>query len=165
MSNTPFFEYKVKSYEGGISAPFIACWPDKMKKTAGTIYHTPGCLTDIMPTIIEVAGAGYPKNYPDGTELFPLEGISILPAFINGKGEEHRYMFWEHSGFSAIRKGDWKAYKIVNDTMWELYDLRTDRDEQYNVADKHPELVKELNDKWYEWANSHQVLPKKKLDN
>ena len=76
------------------------------------------------------------------------------------KGSEHAYMFWEHEGYSAIRKGDWKAYKEVAKTDWELYDLRTDRDEQINVAKDHPELVKELNDKWYDWANSHLVLPK-----
>jgi arylsulfatase len=161
LSNTPFYQYKVQSYEGGISAPFIAYWPNQIKKNAGKIYHTPAYLIDIMPILIEVAGAVYPKTYPDGTELFLLEGISLVPAFVNGKEKEHPYMFWEHSGFSAIRKGDWKAYKKVNDTNWELYDLRTDRDEQINIAVKQPELVKELNDKWYEWANSHQVLPKK----
>lgn len=163
VSNTPFFEYKVKSYEGGISAPFIASWPKQISKNAGTVYHTPACLTDIMPTFIEAAGTKYPKTHPDGTVLFPLEGKSLLPAFINGKGSEHEYMYWEHSGYSAIRKGDWKAFKKVEDTNWELYDLRTDRDEQINVSKDHQELVKELNDKWYSWANSHQVLPKNKL--
>jgi len=160
LSNTPFYGYKVKSYEGGISAPFIVYWPNQIKKTAGQVYHTPACITDIIPTFIEAAGAKYPKTHPDGTELFPLEGISLLPAFTKGKGSEHPYMFWEHEGYSAIRKGDWKAYKEVAKTDWELYDLRTDRDEQINVAKNHPELVKELNDKWYDWANSHQVLPK-----
>ncbi len=160
VSNTPFFEYKVKSYEGGISAPFIASWPRQIKKT-GQVYHTPACLTDIMPTFIEAAGTKYPKTHPDATVLFPLEGTSLLSAFKTGKGSEHEYMYWEHAGYSAIRKDEWKAYKEVKNTDWELYDLRTDRDEQINVAKDHPELVKELNDKWYQWANSHQVLPKK----
>jgi arylsulfatase A-like enzyme len=162
LSNTPFYEYKVKSYEGGISAPFIAYWPYKIKNTAGKICHTPASLIDIMPTLIEVAGASYPETYPDGTKLFPLEGFSLVPALTEGKGKEHPYMFWEHSGLSAIRKGDWKAYKPVIGTEWELYDLKIDRDEQINVSKEHPELVKELNDKWYEWANSHQVLPRGK---
>ncbi len=161
MSNTPFYEYKVKSYEGGISAPFIASWPNMIKKNLGQVYHTPACLIDIMPTFIEAAEAKYPKTHPDGTVLFPLEGHSLLSAFVAGKGPEHKYMFWEHSGFSAIRKGDWKAYKQVKESEWELFDLRTDRDEQINLAKDHPVMVKELNDKWYEWANSHQVLPKK----
>lgn len=162
MSNTPFYEYKVKSYEGGISAPFLAYWPNQIKKTAGSVYHTPASLIDLMPTVIDAAGVKYPEQHPDGTELFPLEGQSLLPAFTKGKGKQAPYMYWEHEGYSAIRKGDWKAYKKVNDTDWELYDLRTDRDEQINVAKSHLELVQELNDKWYEWANSHQVLPKRK---
>lgn len=161
VSNTPFFQYKVQSYEGGTSAPFIAFWPDKIEKTAGTVYHTQACLIDIMPTLIAVSDAQYPKTYSDGTELYPLEGISQVTAFVNGKGKEHQYMFWEHSDFSAIRKGDWKAFKKVTDADWELYDLKTDRDEQINLAEKQPMLVKELNDKWYGWATSHQVLQKK----
>jgi arylsulfatase len=161
VSNTPFCQYKVQSYEGGISAPFIAYWPEKIKKTAGTVYHTPAYLIDIMPTLIEVSGATYPKTYKDGTELFPLEGISQVSALVDGKGKEHKYMFWEHSDFSAVRKGDWKAYKKVTDSNWELYDLRTDRDEQINLAEQQPKLVKELNSRWYKWATSHQVLPKK----
>jgi arylsulfatase A-like enzyme len=160
VSNTPFYEYKVKSYEGGISAPFIAFWPRGINKMAGKVYHKPACVNDLMPTIIAAAGAEYPKCHPDGTLLFPLEGISLLPALKNGKCREHDYMFWEHEGYSAVRKGDWKAYKELKNTEWELYDLKTDRDEQVNVAKDHPGLVKVLNDKWYQWANSHQVLTK-----
>lgn len=162
LSNTPFYEYKVKSYEGGISAPFIASWPVKIRKTAGSVYHTPASLIDLMPTLIEASGAKYPKTHPDGTELFKLEGQSLIPAFLKGKGKQAEYMFWEHEGYSAIRKGNWKAYKKVNETKWELYDLLTDRDEQIDVSNAHPELINDLNNKWYTWANSHQVLPKSK---
>ena len=124
--------------------------------------HNPAYLIDVMPTIIEAAGAQYPKTHPDGTKLFPLEGNSLISELVKRKGTPHEYMFWEHSGHSAIRRGDWKAVKEVAKTEWELYDLRIDRDEQMNVAKAHPELVNELNAKWYEWASSHQVLPKRK---
>ena len=124
--------------------------------------HTPAYLIDVMPTLIEAAGAQYPKTQADGTTMLALEGNSLIETIVKGKGTTHEYMFWEHSGHSAIRKGDWKACKEVVKTDWELYDLRTDRVEQINVAKNNPELVKELNDKWYKWANSHQVLPKRK---
>jgi arylsulfatase len=161
LSNTPFYQYKTKSYEGGIAAPFIASWPAKIKKNnAGKIYHTPAALIDLMPTFLEVSKAEYPDTYPDGTKLFPLVGKSLLKAITKGKACGHEYLFWEHSGSSAIRKGDWKAYKHVDDSQWELYNLKTDRAEQVNVSKNHPELIKELNEKWYKWAYSHQVLPK-----
>lgn len=159
LSNTPFYEYKVKSYEGGISSPFIAHWPQKIQKTSGKVYHSPASLIDIMPTILEAAGTRYPKFHPDGTKLYELEGLSLIPALVGLKKINHKYLYWEHSGFSAIRKGDWKAYKKLSDKEWELYNLETDRSEQVNVAEKHPDLVKELNDKWYQWATTHQVLP------
>lgn len=160
LSNTPFYEYKVKSYEGGISAPFIAHWPEKIKKTAGKICHHPAAITDIMPTILEAAQTKYPTKNPDGTPLFALEGKSLITTFKTLKEINHKYMYWEHSGYSAIRKGDWKAYKEVRKSEWELYDLKSDRSEQHNVARLYPDLVKEMNDKWYTWANHHQVLPK-----
>ena len=80
---------------------------------------------------------------------------------VSGRGSAHEYMYWEHAGYSAIRKGDWKGFKKVTDTQWQLYDLRTDRDEQIDVAKDQPEIVKDFNEKWGQWAVSHQVLPKK----
>ena len=46
-------------------------------------------------------------------------------------------------------------------SKWLLFDLKSDRTERYNIALKHPELVKELNEKWNEWAIENFVLPKK----
>lgn len=63
-----------------------------------------------MPTLIEAAGAPYPKTHLVGTP-FPLEGNSLISEFVKEKGTPHEYMFWEHSGHSAIRKGEWKVVK------------------------------------------------------
>ena len=43
---------------------------------------------------------------------------------------------------------------------WELYKISEDRTETVNVAEENPEVVKELEGKWYEWAEANQVLPK-----
>lgn len=160
LSNTPFYEYKVRSYEGGISTPFIAFWPQMIKKDLGKIIHTPVHLIDIMPTIIDAAGLHYPQKNSKGTRLYPLEGFSLLPEMVTGKSKEHEYIFWEHSDFYAVSKGNWKACKKDESNSWELYNLLTDRHEQNNVAAKYPQIVEELSDKWYNWANTHQVLPK-----
>lgn len=160
LSNTPFYEYKVKSYEGGISTPFIAYWPKMKIKNQGKIIHTPAHLIDIMPTIIDAAGLNYPKKNSQGTELFQLEGFSLLPEILKGKTKNHKYIFWEHADFYAISKGDWKACKSIKSEKWELYNLHTDRHEQNNLASKHPEMVALLSKRWYKWANKHQVFPK-----
>ena len=41
-----------------------------------------------------------------------------------------------------------------------FFNIAEDRIESNNLADQHPDLVKELNDKWYEWAETKKVLPK-----
>ncbi|MFO0930792.1 MAG: hypothetical protein U0736_27800 [Gemmataceae bacterium] len=55
-----------------------------------------------MATLVELAGAAYPK---DAT---PLEGKSLVPAFAD-RPIDRDALFWEHEGNRAVRVGDWKA--------------------------------------------------------
>ncbi|WP_319503313.1 arylsulfatase [uncultured Draconibacterium sp.] len=159
-SNTPFFEYKVHVNEGGISTPLIAHWPKVIKEQVGTFNRQPAYLIDIAPTLYEIAGADYPETYHNGNNIHRLEGISLFQRFEKQMGAEHEYMFWEHQNNSAIRKGNWKALKGVDEEEWQLFNIAEDRIESNNLAAQHPDLVKELNDKWYEWAEAKKVLPK-----
>ena len=160
-SNTPFYEYKVRVYEGGISTPLIVHWPKNIVSQAGQINHQTAYLIDIAPTIYDITGAKYPQVYHNKDTIHPLAGNSLLPIFTNGKGKEHEYMYWEHANNSAIRKGKWKAVKKVTENTWELYNIEEDRNEENNIASEYPDIVKELNDEWYSWAKSNHVLPKK----
>lgn len=162
-SNTPFYEYKVQTYEGGISTPLIAHWPRKIKR-GGSITNAKGYLVDIMPTILEVTGTEYPSDYHVTTTAHSLPGQSLFPLFDdNAAFKEHEYMYWEHQSNCAIRKGDWKAVKKISDETWQLFDLSKDRAEQNDLASQYPDLVKELDTKWSEWAQKNYVLPKKPL--
>src|SRR6202000_1866054 len=59
-ANTPFRMYKHYTQEGGISTPFIACWP-RVIKPAHSPVQAVGHETDLMPTFLEVSGAAYPE--------------------------------------------------------------------------------------------------------
>ena len=62
VSNTPWRHHKVTAYEGGISTPAIAYWPAGITATArGTIVRQPAHLLDVLPTMLELAGATYPS--------------------------------------------------------------------------------------------------------
>ncbi len=159
-SNTPFRKFKVDTYEGGIATPLIVHWPDAVKTQAGKWNNTPYYLIDIMPTLIEVAKTKYPATFHNRKKIIPKEGISMVPVFKNGKGKSHEYMYWEHEDNCAIRWGKWKAVKKLNEKTWELYNMDNDRTENHNVAGRNKELVKKLDKEWYQWANSHHVLPK-----
>ncbi len=157
-SNTPFRKYKVQTYEGGIAAPLIAFWPNKIKKI-GQWNNTPFHIIDLMTTAIDAAGAAYPATY-NNNKIIPAEGISMLPALTTGGGKTHEYLYWEHEGHCALRHGKYKIVKTSIGGAWELYDLEKDRTEKHNLASTHPDLVKTMAEKWQQWANSHKVFPK-----
>ena len=63
-----------------------------------------------------------------------------------------------------MRVGDWKLVAAKGDP-WELYDLRTDRAEQHNLAAKMPDKVKELERVWQEQTDRHTRLAQRPLPN
>ena len=161
-SNTPLFEYKVKPYEGGIRAPFIAHFPAGISSQRGRITNVKGHITDLMPTILELTGTTYPKTFHDGQSITPLVGRSLLPTLKTGTQPDPTYMYWEHQRYGAVRKGDWKAVYDLNKDTWELFNLATDRIEAKDEAKNQPVLLADLQQHWREWANTHDVFPKKK---
>lgn len=144
-ANTPFRLHKSWVHEGGISTPLIVQWPDGIR-ARGELRQNPGHLIDMVPTILELAGATAPKTVK-GQRVPPAPGKSLVPAFSRDGSVSHDYFWWFHDGNRAIRVGDWK---LVADHKkpFELYDMRTDRSETDNLASKYPEKVKELEGAW-----------------
>jgi arylsulfatase A-like enzyme len=140
-SNGPLKGYKRDLYEGGIREPMIAWWPGKIKN--GSTSDLISAFWDVMPTLTEIAGAKTPEN---------IDGISFLPTLLGKEGQKkHETMYWEfheQNGRQAIRKDSWKLVRyqvlIPAKTTTELYDLSKDPGEENNLADKHPDVVKEL---------------------
>lgn len=159
-SNTPFRLYKHWVHEGGISAPFIAYWPGVIKP--GQMTSQVGHLIDAMATCLDVSGTPYPKEYK-GKPITPLEGKSLLPIFEGRQRPGHEYLFWEHEGNKAVRKGNWKLVSRFPG-KWELYDMAADRTEMKDLASEHPEIVKELTAQYKQWAERAGVVPWKQLN-
>ena len=157
VSNTPFREYKHWTHEGGISTPLIAHWPDKIVRH-GEIERTPGHLVDLMATAVDVSGAKYPKTYHGGEKIKPMEGKSLVPAFL-GKPIERKAIYWEHEGNRAIRAGDYKLVAKGANGKWELYNIANDRSEQHDLSSEQPERTKKMADMWQAYAERANVLP------
>lgn len=160
-SNTPFFEYKVKPYEGGLSTPLILHYPKLIDAQRGKITDAKGHITDIMPTLVDLSGGVYPTKSAGGDPIQPTVGRSLVPVMHTGRRAEPEYMFWEHQSYGAVRHGDWKAIVDLRANTWELFNLKSDRTEKNNLAWEQPDLVQELATKWYDWALNHHVFPKK----
>jgi arylsulfatase len=153
--NTPFRLYKHWAHEGGISTPLIVHWP-KGIEGRGEVRKQVGHVIDIMATCVDVAGAKYPERIGE-TAITPAEGKSLTPAFAD-RPLERAFLAWEHEENKALRAGRWKAV-ATHDGSWELYDMEADRVELHNLADRHPDQVKELAAKWETWAKRTNVLP------
>ncbi|HLR93465.1 MAG TPA: arylsulfatase [Jiangellaceae bacterium] len=159
LSNTPFREYKHWVHEGGISTPFIVHWPAGLED-AGGLCTEPSQLIDVLPTVIEAAGAVYPARR-DGHEVPPIEGRDLLPV-LRGAHEDERDLFWEHEGNCAVRRGRWKLVR-KHGQQWELYDVIDDRTELNDVAPHHPALVDELAQAYQSWADRCGVIPRERV--
>jgi arylsulfatase len=149
-SNTPHRSVKGFQYEGGISSPFIAWYPGKIK--GGGIVDGTAHLIDIAPTLYELAGAKYPSNF-SGQTIHPLPGESLVPLLYGKEWARSKPIFWERAGNKAVRKGKWKLVSVRSD-QWELYDIETDRGETQNLASQNPEIVKQLTLLYTDWAKS-----------
>ena len=155
VQNTPLRFYKNYSHEGGICTPFIAFWPNGIKQ-AGKISDQVGHFIDIMPTVVELAGAKYPE-FHHNTKITPMQGISLVPALKGSPETRKEPVFWQWKNGAAIRDGDMKAVRWGND--WELYDLSSDRNETRNLAATRPELLQNLAKRWDQWFK--EVAPAK----
>jgi arylsulfatase len=151
LANTPLRSYKHFTHEGGISSPFIAHWPAGIAaERRGKLERQPAHLIDLMATAVDLAGAKYPEKFA-GTDILPMEGVSLRPAFVGQPLSRTQPIFWEHEGNKAVRDGKWKLVERWHGP-WELYDIETDRTEGHDLADENPELVARLSKAWTDWA-------------
>ena len=156
--NTPFRRYKQWVHEGGVSTPFIVRWPGVVEENAVT--NEVGHIIDLLPTCADLAGATYPSKF-NGHDVLPVDGLTLRPILEGSTRAGHETLFWEWGGNRAVRQGDWKLCWDRKVKRWELYDLPRDRTEIRDLADKHPQLVDELGDRWFAWAKSTGLKVKK----
>ncbi len=160
-ANTPHRRHKTWVHEGGISTPLIASWPAGIA-AHGELRHTPGHIVDIVPTVLELAGLQKPADWK-GQPIPPAPGKSLVAALKTDVTIDRPSLWWLHEENKAIRVGDMKLVAAKGDA-WELYDLKTDRAEQNNLATKMPEKVKELADLWQKQADEIAAVAKLTLN-
>ena len=151
VSNTPFRYFKNYSYEGGINTPLIAHWPGKI--ASGSFSDFPGHFIDIMATLLDIGGATYPAEF-NGSPVTPLQGESLLPAFLGKEAQRSRALFWEWSRGQAVRQGEWKLVRWGKENPWDLYHVSEDPTETANVASDYPARVQEMEDLFLEWKRN-----------
>ena len=154
VSNAPFRRFKHWVHEGGISTPLLAQWPARFG--AGGVAHAPAHVVDIMPTILEAAGAAYPSEV-GGHAIQPCDGESFLDLLDGKAWQREQPIFWEHEGNCAVRVGDVKLVRVFGGD-WELYDMERDRTELDDLAGKNDPMQRALTQQYQAWAEQLGVL-------
>ena len=153
--NTPFRRHKTWTHEGGTATPLIAHWPAGIA-ARGELRHTPGHVIDFVPTVLELVGIEKPNDW-NGEPIPEAPGRSLAPAFAKDVSIARDSLWWLHDEHRAIRVGDWKLV-AAKDTPWELYDLKTDRAEQHNLAAKMPDKAQELAASWQKQTDAFTTI-------
>lgn len=140
---------KYSLFDGGTRVAFIVRWNGKIEPgTTDALFSQ----IDLFASFASLTGQNLAKD--DAPDSFNRLNTLL------GKSKTGREYLVEHAGRLTIIKGDWKLIEpgpgpkvqintnteTGNDTLPQLYNLRSDIGEKNNVAAKNPLVVKELTD-------------------
>ena len=148
-SNSPFSGGKGGLHEGGVRLPAIINWPAKLQPA---VVNEPLHHVDVMPTLLALAGG-------KGDPSKPFEGKDATATIRDGQPSPHEDILINVEAFrGAIRKGNWKLIKVsLLPGKIELFDLSKDPGEKESVADRFPEVVKDLEARLMAYAQQQKM--------
>jgi arylsulfatase len=172
MFDTPFtWTKQIASDHGGTKVGTAVHWPKGIKakgEQRNQFHH----VIDIAPTILEAAGLPEPKVV-NGVTQRPMDGVSMAYLFDDANAKErHTTQYFEMFGNRAMYKDGWFARTIHkapwepkarraldDDSAWELFDTTKDFSLVNNLAAKHPEKLKALQELFLVEAEKNFALP------
>ena len=169
--DTPFKWYKQYTHYGGTKDPLIVHWPKGIKdkgKIRTQFHHA----IDIVPTILDAIGVE-PSSQIGGYPQAPIEGVSMFYSFNNADAPSTKQIqYFEMLGNRGLWYKGWKAVTYhgrlpwennakwsFDEDKWELYNVEQDFSECHNLAEKHPDKLRQLVELWWAEAEKYNVLP------
>jgi arylsulfatase A-like enzyme len=141
---------KADVWEAGHRIPFMVRWPGHVP--ANTVSEETGSLTDFMATMADVLKVKLPDDAAE-------DSFDLLPVWLRQKHVPVRKTIIDHSidGMFTIREGDWKlglgsggfssprtVEPVKGGAQGQLYNLKDDPGEVYNLWAKRPDVVERL---------------------
>ena len=160
---SPLAFYKFFAAEGGMRVPMIISGPG-IRETE-KISNAFTFVTDIAPTLLDIAGVSTPRGEYQGRKVEPLIGKSIVPLTqgstkrIHGEDEPIGY---ELGGNAALFQGDYKIVLDrgpVADGQWHLYNIVTDPGETNDLREELPERFSSMMAAYEAYVKDNNVLP------
>ena len=148
------------TYEGGHRVPGIIRWPSAIQPGQRSDQLVNG--TDYFPTICKIAGVTMPTDRV-------IDGVDAMPAFLNQPSSKEHTAIWllqlNDDMYSAMPSMSmrYKEYTLIghlpakSDSVsllnwmyqskpakFELYNIKKDMEQQFDISKKYPELLKKL---------------------
>ena len=161
--SVPFNLFKRHAAEGGIRVPAIISGPGI--DAVGAISHSVLMVSDVAPTVLELAGVDYPEGAYEGREVLPQTGKSFTRLLRNPEAEIHgedEVLGLELWARIAVRKGDWKLLRSeppFREDRWYLYNLREDPGETTDLSLRMPDKFDEMEAAWEQFRDRYNVIP------
>lgn len=180
--NTPFRRWKRETYRGGVTDPFIVCWPRGIEARGQTRTQYAHVI-DMVPTVLDALGVEPPHTIA-GVRQSPIEGTSFRHTFADAAAPtRHTTQYYEMLGHRSLYHDGWRAVcpwpgtsfaesgrkfgdvitaellDELDESGWELYHVETDYAETMDLADREPARLTAMIGMWYTEAGRYNVLP------
>ncbi len=160
-AGSPAFRlHKAFPTEGGTRVAAFVRYPRLIGEPSITNEHV--FISDVTPTILELAGIEHPGSDYRGRAVEMMTGSSFLPLLKGeNSGDGQRVIGLELFGKRAIRVGEWKLIHMpepYGTGDWQLFNIARDLSESTDVAGDYPDKVEELKAHWVAYARNNNVI-------
>lgn len=141
---------KIWGYENAHRVPLFMRWPDG-GIGGGKDINALTAQIDIMPTLIDLCHLNVPEKLQyDGRSLVPL-----LHDKIKDWPDDRTVIVHNQRVDYPIKDKEYQVmtrqWRLVKREKNELYDIKKDPGQHIDVADQHPDVVKELYQRYNDW--------------
>ncbi len=147
VSGAPLFLFKASASEGGMRVPFIAAGPGVR---SGVETDAFAYVSDVAPTILELAGVAHPTGSYDGRDVHRISGKSML-GFLRGQSDQVHgpgdTVAYELAGSAAVFRDGYKLTKNnppFGNKTWRLYRVVEDPVEANDLSEAEPQVLADL---------------------
>lgn len=163
-ASAPLRGYKFTASEGGLRVPLIVAWPGNPAIRSGSIAGGFAYVTDIAPTLLQLAGITPQRGEFAGRKVEPMVGTDLTPMLTGKASSVHpatQPLGYELSGNAAVFKGDYKLVKNLppyGNGQWQLYNIAADPGEVTDLSAAQPSRRAELEADYAAFTNGNGVL-------
>jgi len=162
VSSTPLTLFKGSASEGGLRVPLLISGPAGIRKDVQT--DTFAFVTDITPTLLELAQVPEPQGTYNGRDVQSIYGTSML-SYLRGESDyihaPGEVVIYEMAGSAAIFRDGYKLTRNnppFGNRQWRLYRQVEDPAEVNEFAEAEPEMVAELIAAYGEFAEEVNLI-------